>query len=235
MPTGVGHGCRVVRCSAPSTRQRSSHGLVTTAGNVSHTGVGGLTLGGGMGWLARQLGLSCDNVASYQVVTPSGELLTASAEENPDLFWGLRGGGGNFGVVTEFEFVLHPVDTRALSVEMFFPLGEAEPVLRRWRDLLPEVPREATLTAWIGTAGDWPHLPSALHGQPVVNIGLRLGRRPGGRTTPPAGVAWRCLAGLRGRPGADLPRAADGATTAPRTTATAATGRATTSASSATR
>jgi FAD/FMN-containing dehydrogenase len=147
------------------------HGLVTTAGNVSHTGVGGLTLGGGMGWLARQLGLTCDKVASYQVVIPSGELMTASARENPDLYWGLRGGGGNFGVVTEFEFSLHPVDTRALSVELTFPLGEAEPAMHRWRDLLPDAPREATLTAWVGSAGDDPHVPSALRGQPVATIG----------------------------------------------------------------
>ena len=147
------------------------NGLVTTAGNVSHTGVGGLTLGGGMGWLARQLGLTCDNVASYEMVTADGMVLRANDRENADLYWGLRGGGGNFGVVTRFAFHLHALDTRALSVELYFPLDEAEAPLRRWRDLLGEAPRQATLTAWVGTAGDWPHLPLALRGQPMANVG----------------------------------------------------------------
>ena len=129
-------------------------GLATTAGNVSHTGVGGLTLGGGMGWLARQYGLTCDNVVSCTVVTAAGDVVRGSADEHPDLFWGLRGGGGNFGIVVEFEFRLHPVGTRTLVAELTFPLERAAGALRGWRDLAEEAARPATLTAEIsgGTA-----------------------------------------------------------------------------------
>jgi FAD/FMN-containing dehydrogenase len=134
-------------------RASQRHGLATTAGNVSHTGVGGLTLGGGMGWLARQLGLACDNVTSYDVVTAEGELVTATATEHPDLFWGLRGGGGNFGIVTDFEFVLHEVGTSALVAEFGFDPADAMAVLRGWRDLAAEAPRQATYGASVGPGG----------------------------------------------------------------------------------
>jgi FAD/FMN-containing dehydrogenase len=128
-------------------RATQPFGLATTAGNVSHTGVGGLTLGGGMGWLARQHGLTCDNVVSCTVVTADGDVVRASADEHPDLFWGLRGGGGNFGIVVEFEFRLHPVGTRALAVEFTYPLDRAAAALRGWRDLAEEADRQATPTA----------------------------------------------------------------------------------------
>lgn len=155
-------------------RATDPHGLATTAGNVSHTGVGGLTLGGGMGWLARQFGLACDNVESYTVVTADGSTVRATATENTDLFWGLRGGGGNFGVVTEFVFRLHPISGRALAADLYFdPMDPAATAaLRVWRDLLVDAPRPATLTSDTMTAGAAPFLPERLHGRPVVTAGF---------------------------------------------------------------
>ena len=137
------------------------YGLATTAGNVSHTGVGGLTLGGGMGWLARQLGLACDNLEACTVVTADGRVVRASESENPDLLWGLRGGGGNFGIVTEFEFRLHPIRGRALIADFVFDAADGPHAMRGWRDLLPDAPRAATLTASATTVG----------GVPIVNVG----------------------------------------------------------------
>ena len=130
-------------------RAAQDFGLATTAGNVSHTGVGGLTLGGGMGWLARQHGLACDNVVACTVVTANGDVVRACADEHPDLFWGVRGGGGNFGIVVEFEFRLHPVGTRALIAELTFTLDRAAAALRGWRELAEEAARPATMTAGV--------------------------------------------------------------------------------------
>src|SRR5687768_2126482 len=106
-----------------------------------------------MGWLARRFGLACDNVARFEVVNAAGELLHASETENPDLFWGLRGGGGNFGIVTEFEFRLHAVGTQALVADFLFDPDDAPPVLRGWRDLNAGAPRQATFTASVTDAG----------------------------------------------------------------------------------
>jgi FAD/FMN-containing dehydrogenase len=127
-----------------------------------------------MGWLARQFGLACDNVESYTVVTADGDTIRATATENPDLFWGLRGGGGNFGVVTEFVFRLHPTTGLALAADFFFDPFEpaARAALQKWRDLLPDAPREATLTSDTMTAGEAPFLPGRLHGRPVVTAGF---------------------------------------------------------------
>jgi FAD/FMN-containing dehydrogenase len=143
-------------------RAAMEHGLTTTAGNVSHTGVGGLTLGGGMGWLARQHGLSCDNVESFELITAAGERIRVDEASEPDLFWGLRGGGGNLGIVTEFEFRLQPVARQAHVVELFFGIDDAAPVMRGWRDLNAIAPRAATFTAWVGDRD----------GRPVASVGF---------------------------------------------------------------
>ena len=116
-------------------RESLPFGLVTTTGTVSHTGAGGLTLGGGFGRLARRFGLSCDQLSSVDVVTADGRLLKASETENPDLFWAIRGGGGNFGVVTSFEYRLHPFDGWATGGHLVFPLEQARQVLRGFDDL----------------------------------------------------------------------------------------------------
>src|SRR5215218_5359670 len=170
------------------------HGLATTAGNVSHTGVGGLTLGSGMGWLARRHGLACDNVASYELITPDGERLHVDEAGNPELFWGLRGGGGNFGIVTEFEFRLHPVARQAHVVELFFGIDEAAPVMRGWRDLNAWAPRAATFTAWVG---ETPILGPGWRGRPVASVGFVWAGEP--ELDPELLLALRAL----GRPVAE--------------------------------
>lgn len=156
-------------------RAAQAHGLATTAGNVSHTGVGGLTLGGGMGWLARRLGLACDNVVSFELVTAEGELLRVDATHHADLYWGLRGGGGNFGVVTEFEFALHPEPGRALSVEYLLPVSEASAAMRAWRDAGRDADRRATWNATL--AGDTVSLGFVWVGE--LDEGAALGDRLG--------------------------------------------------------
>jgi FAD binding domain-containing protein/berberine-like enzyme len=168
-------------------RATQPFGLATTAGNVSHTGVGGLTLGGGMGWLARRHGLACDNVVRFEVVNAEGEVLYASESENPDLYWGLRGGGGNFGVVTEFEFNLHQVGTAALLVDLYYALEDGPTVLRGWRDLIAGAPRQATLTARVGITGEWPFLRPELWNRPMVGVGyVWVGDPDQGRALLPA-------------------------------------------------
>jgi FAD/FMN-containing dehydrogenase len=154
-------------------RAAQRFGLATTAGNVSHTGVGGLTLGGGMGWLARRFGLACDNVVTYEIVTADGATLRVSESEHEDLFWGLRGGGGNFGVVTGFEFRLHKIGTAALIIDHTFEIAEARSAMRRWRDLLSEgVPQQATPLAWVGTLANSPDVRPQLRNRTVASLGF---------------------------------------------------------------
>ena len=140
-----------------------AHGLATTGGIVSTTGVGGLTLGGGIGYLARGFGFSCDNLVSAEVVTADGRSLLASESENEDLFWAIRGGGGNFGVVTSFEFRLHPV-TEIYGGPMFFEVDDAATVLRVYRDLIADAPEEfGGFPAW-QIAPPLPFIPEDRHG-----------------------------------------------------------------------
>jgi len=122
-----------------------SFGLVTPVGTVSHTGVGGLVTGGGFGRLARRFGMSVDNLLSVDVVTADGELRHASARENPDLFWGVRGGGGNFGIVTSFEFRLHPMQREVLGGGIMYPFSKAKDVMKLFGDYAPEQPDELQL------------------------------------------------------------------------------------------
>jgi len=141
-------------------RETQAFGLASTGGVVSTTGIAGLTLGGGLGWLMGKHGLSCDNLISADLVTAEGELLSASAERHPELFWGLRGGGGNFGVVTSFEYKLHPVGP-VLAGMVLHPMAKAKEVLRFYRDFARNCPDEALAAAALMTSPE---------GQPVVAI-----------------------------------------------------------------
>jgi hypothetical protein len=151
-------------------RETQAFGLATTGGIVTHTGVAGLTLGGGIGWLQRKLGLTIDRLIAADVVTAEGQLVKASRTENPDLFWGLRGAGGNFGIVTEFEFRLDPVGPELLAGPIFWPIEESPRLLRFYRDWIADAPDELMTIVVHRKAPPLDFVPPELHGKLVVAI-----------------------------------------------------------------
>ena len=151
-------------------RETQVHGLATVLGFISLTGITGLTLGGGIGYLTRRWGWTADNVLAMDVVTAEGRLVRASDEENADLFWGLRGGGGNFGVVTGIDYMLHPVGPEIVGGAVAWPASEAPEVLDLYRTLSAEAPPELTLVTFMRPAPPAPWLPKEWHGKPIVGF-----------------------------------------------------------------
>jgi FAD/FMN-containing dehydrogenase len=151
-------------------RETQAFGLATTGGIVTHTGVAGLTLGGGIGWLQRKHGLTIDQLLSVDLITAEGEFARATETENPDLFWGVRGGGGNFGIVTEFEFRLHPLGPMVMAGPVFWPMEESPRVLRFYRDWIAEAPDELMTILVHRKAPPLPFVPKELHGELVVSV-----------------------------------------------------------------
>src|SRR5690606_13953879 len=143
------------------------HGLATTGGEISRTGVAGLTLGGGLGLLHRAFGLACDNLRSIEVVTADGTVRTASRTENPDLFWAARGAGRGIVVVTSFEFALHPLGPDVAAAQVLYPYDELEPALRAWRDAAVAAPETVSPEAVLWSIPPDPSIPEELHGTKV--------------------------------------------------------------------
>ena len=150
--------------------ETQAHGLATTGGIVGHTGVAGLTLGGGIGFLMRKHGLAVDNLLAAEVVTAEGSIVRASADEHPDLFWALRGGGGNFGVVTSFRFALHPVGPTVMAGPVFWAADDTTDVLRFYRDFAAEAPDELGSVVRLGTVPPLPVIPEDLHWRPAIAV-----------------------------------------------------------------
>ena len=151
-------------------RETQLHGLAAALGFVSNTGAAGLTLGGGFGYLTRRFGWTCDNVLSMDMVTADGQLAHASETENPDLFWGLRGGGGNFGIVTNFEHKIYPIGPEILGGAIAWRGEDAPAVLEMFRTLTAEAPPELTCVAVLRLAPPAPWLPQTIHGKPIVAL-----------------------------------------------------------------
>jgi FAD/FMN-containing dehydrogenase len=149
-----------------------AHGLATPVGINSTTGISGLTLGGGFGWLTRQYGMTIDNLVSVDMVTAGGKRVRASEDENADLFWAVRGGGGNFGIVTQFEFKLYPVGPDVMSGLIVFPFAQAKQVLTRYREFVESAPEELNVWVVLRQAPPLPFLPENVHGKEVVILAL---------------------------------------------------------------
>jgi FAD/FMN-containing dehydrogenase len=171
----VDPGQRVARAQAGCLlgdvdRETQLHGLAAVLGFVSNTGCAGLTLGGGFGYLTRRFGWTSDNVASIDLVTADGRVRRASEQENPDLFWGLRGGGGNFGVATSFEYTLHPIGPDVIGGAIAWRGEDADKVLEMYRSLTAQAPRELTCVAGLRLAPPAPWLAKEVHGKPIVAL-----------------------------------------------------------------
>ena len=151
-------------------KETQAFGLAVPSGIVTHTGVAGLTLGGGIGWIMRKYGLSVDQLVSVDLVTAEGEFVKASADENADLFWGVRGGGGNFGIVTEFEFRCVPLGMQVLAGPVFWPMEQSGEVLRFYREWVADAPDDLMTIVIHRKAPPLPFVPPELHGKPVVMV-----------------------------------------------------------------
>lgn len=153
-------------------RATQDHGLATPLGINSTTGIAGLTLGGGFGWLTRKYGMTIDNLVSVDLVMADGAPVRASDRENPDLFWAVRGGGGNFGVVTGFEFKLHPVGPEVYSGLLVFPFSQARQVIEKYREFVKTAPEELNVWVVLRKAPPLPFLPASVHGKEIVALAV---------------------------------------------------------------
>jgi FAD/FMN-containing dehydrogenase len=162
----AGPGCRWRDVDSTA----GAHGLATTGGTISSTGIGGFTLGGGLGFLAKKYGLACDNLIDAEVVLASGDVVRANANENTDLFWAIRGGGGNFGIVSSFTYQAHPVNDITFSLFMW-PAADGLDHLKFYRDYFPSTPPEVVAIAMFGTAPPLPFIPENLHGTAAFLMG----------------------------------------------------------------
>jgi FAD/FMN-containing dehydrogenase len=153
-------------------RATQDHGLATPLGINSTTGIAGLTLGGGFGWLTRKYGMTIDNLVSVDLVMANGAPIRASDRENPDLFWAVRGGGGNFGVVTGFEFKLHPVGPEVYSGLLVFPFSQARQVIEKYREFVKTAPEELNVWVVLRKAPPLPFLPASVHGKEIVALAV---------------------------------------------------------------